>query len=84
LVITPSIPLETLALAHLDALPLLLRLMLGGVRGIRTGGAGLLSYLLFESAYCKALIALGYQDAQERREELIRHLSVAASTHPVP
>ena len=75
LVITPSEPLEALALDHLNALPPTLRIVLRRLGGTRAEGAGLLSYLLFDSAYCKALIALGYRDAQERREELLRHLT---------
>ena len=77
LVITPSQPLETLALEHLDALPPTLRMVLGRIGGTRAEGAGLLSYLLFEGGYCKALIALGYRDAQQRKAELSRHLALA-------
>jgi NTE family protein len=35
----------------------------------------LLSYLLFESAYCSALLDLGYRDAMARREGLMRFLA---------
>jgi NTE family protein len=76
MVITPSQPLETLALDHVSALPPTLRMVLRHIGGTRAEGAGLLSYLLFESGYCKALIALGYRDAQDRREELVRHLTL--------
>ena len=77
LVITPSRPLEALALEHLKALPPTLRMVLSRIGGTRAEGAGLLSYLLFEGAYCKALIALGYRDAQERKAELSRHLALS-------
>jgi NTE family protein len=77
LVITPSRPLEALALEHLQSLPPTLRMVLRRIGGTRAEGAGLLSYLLFEGAYCKALIALGYRDAQERKAELARHLALS-------
>jgi NTE family protein len=70
LVLTPSVPLETLALDHKDRLPRGLRLLLGRVGGTGSGGAGLLSYLLFDAEFCSALIDLGYRDAQAKGEEL--------------
>ncbi len=72
LVLTPSVPLETLALDYQDRLPRSLRLLLGRV-GV--GGAGLLSYLLFEAEYCSALIELGYRDAQSKQAELVAFLA---------
>jgi NTE family protein len=70
LVLTPSVPLETLALEYRDQLPRALRMILGRIGGTREGGEGLLSYLLFDGGFCKALIDLGYRDAQARRVEL--------------
>ena len=76
LVITPSVALETLAGAFRHRLPRSLRLALGGIGGTRSGGEGLLSYLLFDAGFCSALIDLGYRDAQNKREELATFLSV--------
>jgi NTE family protein len=76
LVITPSVALETLAGAFRDRLPRSLRIALGGIGGTRSGGEGLLSYLLFDAGFCSALIDLGYRDAQEKRKELATFLSV--------
>ncbi len=70
LVLTPSVPLETLALQYRDRLPRALRMILGRIGGTREGGEGLLSYLLFDGGFCQALIDLGYRDAQTRRVEL--------------
>jgi NTE family protein len=33
-------------------------------------GAALASYLLFEAAYCRELMALGYADTQRKRAEV--------------
>ena len=41
---------------------------------MRRSGANLLSYLLFERSYCRALIRLGYQDTIARRDELAEFL----------
>jgi NTE family protein len=75
LVLTPSVPLETLANDYRDNLPRSLRFALRGIGGTRAGGEGLLSYLLFDSGFCSALIELGYRDAQAKDAELKKLLS---------
>ena len=37
-------------------------------------GANLLSYLLFERSYCRALIQLGYNDTMSRKDDLVAFL----------
>jgi NTE family protein len=69
-VLTPSVPLEALALQYKGRLPASVRMMLSRFGGTGTGGAGLLSYLLFDTQFCGALIELGYEDAQNSRERL--------------
>jgi len=44
------------------------------VGAMKRTGSNLLSYLLFEKAYCRALIRLGYTDTMARREDLTRFL----------
>ncbi|TNC97982.1 MAG: NTE family protein [Gallionellaceae bacterium] len=71
LVIAPSQPLEKIAERHLANLPWTIRLLLRLVGVMRGSGANLVSYLLFEKHYCRALIDLGYQDAFKRRDEIL-------------
>jgi NTE family protein len=71
LVITPSHPLEKIAERHLTRLPWTIRLLLRAAGVMRRSGATLVSYLLFERHYCRALIDLGYQDALKRRDEIM-------------
>jgi NTE family protein len=73
-VITPSEDLEKIADAHADELPRTIRLLLSNIGALQRGGSVLLSYLLFEKSYCRALIQLGYKDTMERKDDLIAFL----------
>jgi len=73
-VITPSEELERIAVTHAGELPLTIRMLLRMVGALRPSGANLLSYLLFERSYCRALIRLGYQDTMARKDELTAFL----------
>ena len=70
LVLTPSQPLEEIAVRHVRNLPYAIRFLLRSVGAMRRGGANLASYLLFERGYCNELIQLGYNDTLRRREEV--------------
>jgi len=79
LVISPSQPLEKIAERYIHGLPWTIRLlmsMIGVVR--RGGGANLLSYLLSDGEFCRALIDMGYRDALARRDEITNFLNPAA------
>jgi len=77
LVITPSIELESIAHEHVDELPRSLRAMLRLVGATGEGGAGLLSYLLFEPGFIRRLIELGLADAHAKGSEIDAFLSDA-------
>jgi len=78
LVIAPSQPLDQIAARHRHELPKALRLFLRGPGATRSGGAAVLSYLLFEPGYCNELIELGYQDAMAQKEALRSFLGFEA------
>lgn len=72
--ISPSEELEKIATAHSGELPLTIRSLLYPIGALRRSGANLLSYLLFERSYCRALIQLGYQDTMDRKDDLVAFL----------
>jgi NTE family protein len=82
LVLTPSEPLDAIAVRHVRSLPPPIRFLLRTVGAMRRGGANLASYLLFEQGYCHELITLGYHDTMKRREEVEAFLGGAMC--PVP
>jgi NTE family protein len=82
LVLTPSEPLEAIAVKHVRNLPWTIRFFLRSVGAMRRGGANLASYLLFERGYCNELIELGYNDTLKRREEVEAFLAGGLSTVP--
>jgi NTE family protein len=82
LVLTPSEPLDAIALKHVRSLPWTIRFLLRSVGAMRRGGANLASYLLFERGYCNELIELGYNDTIKRREEVESFLSGGLSSVP--
>ena len=77
-VISPSEALEKIAVGHVHELPLTIRTLLYTVGALKKGGSNLISYLLFEKEYCRALIKLGYQDTMQRRDELMQFLGYEA------
>jgi NTE family protein len=82
LVMTPSEPLDAIAIRHVHSLPAPIRFLLRTVGAMRRGGANLASYLLFEQGYCRELITLGYHDTMKRRDEVEAFLGGAMC--PVP
>ncbi len=76
LVISPSQSIDRIAERHAHLLPPALRYLLRGVGAYSRHGATLLSYLLFERAFCRDLIALGYHDAMARKDDILRFLAL--------
>jgi len=84
LVISPSEEIDRMAARHLHELPRSIRFLLRGLGATRTGGATLTSYLLFEPAYCRALIALGYKDTMARRDSILKFIGTTSPPSPRP
>jgi NTE family protein len=74
LVISPSQRLDTIAARHRQAVPPLLRAVLSGIGAMRRDGSALLSYLLFEPDFTRALMELGYADTMARHSEVAAFL----------
>lgn len=72
--LSPSEELEGIASGHAHELPRTIRTLLYFVGGLRRSGSNLLSYVLFEKSYCRALIQLGYKDTMARKDDLLAFL----------
>jgi len=71
LVISPQLDkLERLAAQYAHTLPASIQLFVRGSGMFKKSGSNLLSYLIFEAPFTKALIELGYSEAKERETEL--------------
>jgi len=70
LFISPSQPIERIAARFAHELPRTVRFILRPTGALNRSGSVLVSYLLFEESFCRALIDLGYQDTAGREKEV--------------
>jgi NTE family protein len=69
-VINPSADLAIVAAAFAHKMPRAIRYVMDGLGTPDAQSADLMSYLLFDSSYTRALIDIGYNDADSRRAEI--------------
>jgi NTE family protein len=74
LVIRPTERMDAIAASHARELPRAVRFLARRIGVLDPNGAGVLSYLLFESGYCRHLIDLGFADGMARRPEILHFL----------
>ena len=74
MLISPSRDPREIAERHKHEFPRPVQFMLRGLGAFERGSGELISYLLFERSYCRELIALGYSDTLQRREEMLAFL----------
>lgn len=77
MVISPSVEFNEIAQEHAATLPRTIRLFYRAIGAMRRDGSSLLSYVLFEEPFCRALIELGYQDTLPRKGEILQFLNAA-------
>lgn len=84
-VLAPSRDLGEAAMSYADRLPGGVRYLLRGLGSTQGTGANLTSYLLFDPAFVRTMLDLGYADAMARRGELEAFLAGdrGAGTPPV-
>jgi NTE family protein len=78
MLIVPSEDLRVIAHKHRRELPFAIRGLLRGVGGTNPGENRLLSFLLFEQAYTRELIELGYHDAMNVKDQLLDFVTGAS------
>lgn len=75
LTISPSQSIDDIALRHIHLLPRSLRFLIRGIGASSGHGATVTSYLLFEKAFCRELIILGYRDAMQVKDKIVDFLN---------
>ena len=71
MLVVPSQDLRVIVQSHRDELPFAIRALLRSISGREPSENRLLSFLLFEAAYTRELIELGYNDGMKVKDQLL-------------
>jgi NTE family protein len=66
----PTLDIRKIAIDHSDRIPSLVRYILDGLGHSMDDCGDLMSYIIFDAAYTRDLVALGYRDADARIDEI--------------
>jgi NTE family protein len=69
-VLNPSHNFNSMAVEYYHELPYSIRMLLRSIGITNNSESSILSYLLFDKAYCKQLIRLGFEDALEQENQI--------------
>lgn len=75
MMISPSVEINEIAKQYAQSLPRTMRYLYRAVGAMSPNGSTLLSYVLFEAPFCKALIELGHNDTLQQKEKILQFLS---------
>lgn len=75
MVISPSEKIGEFAQTHADSLPRTMRYLFRAIGAMGPNGSAMLSYVLFEAPFCRALIDMGYQDTMRQQAEILAFIS---------
>lgn len=76
MMIAPSQSINEIAIKYAHTLPWIMRYLYRAIGAMRPNGATLLSYVLFESLFCRDLITLGYNDTLRQKDELLKFIGI--------
>jgi NTE family protein len=82
LVVSPSEDLALVAQRFAHRMPRLVRYVMEGLGTPDAQSADLMSYLLFDAAYTRTLVEIGYRDASARIDEIEAFLRAGQATAP--
>jgi len=79
LIVSPSEDMAMIAQRFAHRMPRFIRYLLDGLGTPDAQSADLMSYLLFDAAYTRTLVDVGYRDAGERIDEIESFLNVSGA-----
>lgn len=77
--IAPSQEINEIAQQYAQTLPWIMRYLFRAIGATGSNGSTLLSYILFEAPFCRALIELGYNDTLQQKDELLKFIGVQST-----